>query len=437
VPPVRAPRRGARTLDNFTPDAASQLQGPDWLVERRRSAAAYAREVGLPSTDEEVWRYSRISDLELDRFSPMVPLGQPPAGLPSASSELLASVTERSGFAVLCNGRLLESQLDPGAERQGVRLRQLGADDAELLGSVIGDPTDALTALNEAFAPTPLVLEVPAGVQLDQPLVFHQWTDTAGIASFSRLLVVAGRDSSVEILDVESGADVASLHVPVVEIAAGPAARVRYLNVQDAGEQTWRIGGQASRVDEDATLVSAQAAFGGWYARSRADCRLVGRGSTGNLVALYFGEGDQMFDFRTFQDHIAPDTTSDLLFKGVVDDRSQAVYTGMIHVGTEARGTNAFQTNRNLKLSQDAWAESVPNLEIENNDVRCSHASAVGPVDEEQRFYLESRGIPSPVAERLIVAGFFEEVLDRLPVGVMAPVLASRIAARLQKREGG
>ena len=119
-----------------------------------------------------------------------------------------------------------------------------------------------------------------------------------------------------------------------------------------------------------------------------------GRGATGDLLAVYFGEGDQTLDFRTFQDHDAPDTTSNLLFKGAVGGHSRSVYTGLIQVEKEARGTNAFQTNRNLKLSDHAWAESVPNLEIENNDVHCSHASTVGPVDEEQRFYLESRGVP-------------------------------------------
>ena len=137
---------------------------------------------------------------------------------------------------------------------------------------------------------------------------------------------------------------------------------------------------------------------------------------------------------RQFQDHVAPDTTSNLLFKGAVGGRSKSVYTGLIKVEKSARGTNAFQTNRNLKLSDHAWAESVPNLEIENNDVRCSHASTVGPVDEDQRFYLESRGVPTAVAERLIVAGFFDEVLEQLPVPELATIVAEAIDARLDRR---
>jgi Fe-S cluster assembly protein SufD len=167
------------------------------------------------------------------------------------------------------------------------------------------------------------------------------------------------------------------------------------------------------------------------------DCRLVGRGATGNLDALYFADGDQMLDFRTFQDHAAPDTTSNLLFKGAVDGRSRSVYTGLIQVRKDARGTNAFQTNRNLNLSEEAWAESVPNLEIENNDVRCSHASTVGPVDVDQRFYLESRGVPPTVAERLIIAGFFDEVLADLPDVPARAAVRAALTAKLDAREVG
>jgi Fe-S cluster assembly protein SufD len=142
-----------------------------------------------------------------------------------------------------------------------------------------------------------------------------------------------------------------------------------------------------------------------------------------------------MHDIRTLQDHVAPGTTSNLLFKGAVEGLAQSVYTGLIHIGKQAAGVNAFQTNRNVKLSDGAWAHSDPNLEIENNDVRCSHASTVGPVDEEQAFYLESRGIPPTVAERLIVMGFFDEVLDRLPVPGAVRLLRDEVARKLARRD--
>ncbi len=201
--------------------------------------------------------------------------------------------------------------------------------------------------------------------------------------------------------------------------------------MQLRGPRIWQVASQLSRVDADATLTSAQAGLGGDYARTRTDCHLVGRGATGTLQALYFGEGEQTLDFRTFQQHAAPDTTSNLLFKGAVDDHSRSVYTGLIKVEKEARGTNAFQTNRNLKLSEHAWAESVPNLEIETNDVRCSHASTVGPIDIDQRFYLESRGVPTDVAEQLVVAGFFAELVEALPVAMVGPLVEAAIEERL------
>jgi Fe-S cluster assembly protein SufD len=201
--------------------------------------------------------------------------------------------------------------------------------------------------------------------------------------------------------------------------------------VQDLDRATWSIGTLEITAESQANVKAGLAGFGGDYSRVRTDCRLIGRGATGDLLAAYFGDGDQTLDYRTFQDHVAPDTTSNLLFKGTVSDRSRSVYTGLIHVAKTARGTNAFQTNRNIKLSEEAWAESVPNLQIENNDVHCSHASAVGPIDEEQRFYLESRGVPPRVAERLIVAGFFAEVFDLLPASDLRPMLDAAVAAKL------
>jgi Fe-S cluster assembly protein SufD len=200
------------------------------------------------------------------------------------------------------------------------------------------------------------------------------------------------------------------------------------------GERVWQLGRQVSRVERDARFSTSMVALGGDYARLQVESALAGRGSSGEMLAVYFGERDQMHDFRTLQDHLAPKTTSNLLFKGAVQDRSRSVYTGLIHIAKQAAGVDAFQTNRNIKLSDSAWAESVPNLEIENNDVRCSHASAVGPVDEDQLYYLESRGVPPARAERLIVLGFFEEVLERLAVPGARGPLRGEITAKLDRR---
>jgi len=265
-------------------------------------------------------------------------------------------------------------------------------------------------------------------------LVFH-WLDGDGVAAFPRTIVETGPDASVTVVEHQGSADVAAFIDPVVELRAGDASRLSYVSVQDLGPRVWQIGYQVSSVGRDATLRSSMVALGGCYARVRTDSRIVGKGGTGFLTAAYFADGDRMHDFRTLQDHAAPSSTSELLFKGVVQDRGRSVYSGLIRVRKEARGTNAFQTNRNLVLSEGASAESVPNLEIETDDVRCSHASAVGPIEDEQRYYLESRGIPPTVAERLIVLGFLGEVIDKLPTPSFVAGLRAAVVRRLAARE--
>jgi Fe-S cluster assembly protein SufD len=422
-------------LSTLTPDHAAALGGPDWLTARRVAAAERFAASSLPTTDEEVWRYSRIGDLDLDHFS----LGTtPPSGeVPLVVEGFLDTVPERAGLVLVHNGRVVRTELDERWVAEGVVLGSIGqvgvgpdAFEAE------PHEADVFAALNDAFSTDPVVVSVPAGVAVDGPIVVVQWLDEPGLLVLPRLVVHAGADSEVQILDWAGSPDgVEALTVPITELAVADAARVGYCNLQVLGDRTWQIGYQAAVVGVQATLRSFTAGFGGDYARLRTDCRLEGQGSTGDLFAVYFGTGDQTLDFRTFQDHVGPDTTSNLLFKGAVDDRSRSVYTGMIRVRPEARGTNAFQTNRNVKLSPDAWAESVPNLQIENNDVRCSHASTVGPIDEEQQFYLESRGVPPQVAERLIVGGFFDEALAGLPVPAAEPAIRARLIAALTSHE--
>jgi Fe-S cluster assembly protein SufD len=271
-----------------------------------------------------------------------------------------------------------------------------------------------------------------------EPIVIDHAVTVDGSASFPRLLIDAGEDSEVTVVEhFRSPEGQRALVVPFTYLRVGAAARVKYLAVNELGQQAWQLGHQLSRSGRDSTTQLATVALGGDYARIQTDARLEGAGATGEQVAVYFGEGHQMHDFRTLQDHAAPKTTSTLLFKGAMQGHAHSVYTGLIRVRKDAKGTNAFQTNRNLKLSEGAWAESVPNLDIETNDVRCSHASAVGPIDEEQRFYLESRGIPTPVAERLIVLGFFDEVLAQLPAPLLAARLRGEVAAKLDRRDEG
>ena len=221
----------------------------------------------------------------------------------------------------------------------------------------------------------------------------------------------------------------------VVELLIGDNAHVRYLSVQEQGAHTWQVALQRAHLGRDASLKSSVVALGGSYARLRSESLLAGSGAESDLTAVYFGDGHQMLDFRTLQDHDAPNTRSDLLFKGAVEDTAQSVYTGLIRIRPEAQKSVAFQTNRNLVLTEGADARSVPNLEIEADDVKCSHASTVGPVDEEQLYYLATRGVPPEEAERLIVLGFFDDVFDRLPVRSLVAPLRRSVVEKLEHRD--
>ena len=353
-----------------------------------------------------------------------------------ALDEIIAAAGEVAALVVVRNGRIVQVQVGEQARRAGLTVGRLCDLDADgtLLGEVAGAAPDALAELHDALASDPVLVSVKPGGVVELPVLVVHWTDADASVSAPHLVVRAGENSEVTVYDHQASADVDALVLPLVELDVGQAARLRYQNAQTLGPRVWQLGRQASRVGRDAHLVTAMVALGGDYARLSVDSTMIGKGGSGDMLAVYFGEGSQLLDFRTTQDHVAPATTSNLLFKGAVQDTSRAVYTGLIHIGKEAAGVNAFQTNRNVKLSSGAWAESVPNLEIENNDVRCSHASAVGPVDEDQRFYLESRGVPPQAAERLVVLGFFEEVLERLPVRGAAVPLRAEIAAKLSRR---
>ena len=425
-------------LETFSPAAAAALGGPDWLDARRQAAAERFASTALPTEAEEVWRYSRISELDLAAYRPVGAAPGATGAIPAEVKRIISAAGPPAGVVVSVDGRIVHTELDQHLAASGVVLGSLtdveeaAADD--ILGCAAGEPSEAFGELNAAFLTDPVVLRVPDGVVIERPVLVLHCVGADGLAVFPRTIVEVGRDAQVTVLEHQSSEDVAALVVPVTELDVAQAGRLRYLSVQALGTRVWQVGHQASRVERDATLQASTVALGGDYARLRSDSRLVGQGASSELLAIYFAEGDQMHDFRTLQDHAAPNTTSELLFKGAVEDRARGVYSGLIRVEKQAQKTNAFQTNRNLVLSEGAHADSVPNLEIEANDVRCSHATSVGPIDEDQRYYVESRGLPPEAAERLIVLGFFNEVLARMPLPTLEADLRRAVAAKLQRR---
>lgn len=428
-------------MNSFTSELSAELPGPSWLRARRAVAAEALQEAELPSPEAEEWRYSPIAEFDLGRWKIAKAREAKGADHAKKAKSSLSGI-EISGLVVCRDGWIVHAELEDEFESRGVRLGLAEESDLEDLPGKLPDRGDIFSKLTEAFSPDPAVLNVPRGVDCEGVIVvWHEFSSNKDLAVFPWLNLRLGENSSATVLELTgtdalgnlgSPAGSPSMFVcPLVAMSVSNSARLKYMNVQNLPAEVWQIASQAADVGSQATLVSSSAALGGGYARLRSDCRLTGRGATGDIVALSFANKSQTMDFRVFHSHIAPDTSSNLLFKGAIDDEARSIYTGLIRVGPDAKGTSAFQTNRNLKLSEDAWAESVPNLEIENNDVTCSHASTVGPVEEEQMFYLQSRGVPEDVAERLIVDGFFAETLEAMPVQSAVPMVRKALHEKL------
>jgi Fe-S cluster assembly protein SufD len=254
---------------------------------------------------------------------------------------------------VIRNGWVVDNTLDTRIAEAGVTIGPIAdlVDGADHLGSAIDSPVDLFGHLNRAYGPEPVAIVVPDGVQVDAPVVVVVLTDADASAVFPRVIVRCGDGATLTVVELHTSTDVGSLVVPVLEATVGRDGHLRHALVQELGPRVWQLAHQAFQVGQSGTVEAFTAGLGGEYARTRIDCRLVGRGAEGRLAAAYYGEGDQTLDFRTFQEHAAPDTTSDLLFKGALDGASHSIYSGLIRVRPEAVRTRAHQTNRNVKLS--------------------------------------------------------------------------------------
>ncbi|MGA2802873.1 MAG: Fe-S cluster assembly protein SufD [Acidimicrobiales bacterium] len=438
---------------SFTAGVARSLGGPRWLAERRLEALEEFAASPPPVVDEDMWRYSRISELDLGQF---VPSGSDAAaGLPPAleadawpeSAALLEHVGERSGLALVVDGVLVSFELSAQAGATGTVLRSVlddprrsvAFDQVTRLNRASGyeeHEPDVFDHLADAFLRDAVVLSVPARARIDHPIVIVHLLGSRraaemGEAVFARTLVDIGEAAEATVIELLVSGDGPLLVVPIVDIAVGDGAVLSYNAIQELGGGAWQLAHQRIRAGRDATIRTFTASLGGEYARFRTESVLAGQGGNAELLAAYLGDGTQTHDFRTLQEHAAPRTKSNLVFKGAVGGTARSVYSGLIRMRHGAKGADAFQTNRNLVLSDGAHADSVPNLDIEENDVRCSHASAVGQIDREQRFYLESRGVPPAVAERLILLGFFEDLWARIAAPGVRIHLAAAVAARL------
>jgi Fe-S cluster assembly protein SufD len=421
----------------FTKSAVEELSAlhgePEWLRARRLASFGIYEGMSLPDTKrEEDWRQVDLKGLDLDSYAPFQ---QPNGSAPAGSLDQVSGTIRQRGTSTPA------VVLDPGLAQQGVifmPLAQAAREHRELveryLFSAVKPDRDKFAALHAALFTGGTFLYVPENVSVDYPLISQFWSAGSGGAVLPHSLVVAGKGARFKYVDEFLSADRQEVLLASgsSEVFLEEGSDVGYVALQRWSEKTWQFANQRFHLGRDARLRMVDVALGGRFARIRVEAMLEGPGSTADLRGVFFGAGEQGFDFRTLQDHIAPHTTSDLLFKGALQDTARSVYVGVVRVEPEARLSSSNQANRNLLLSEKARASSEPILEILNNDIlRCSHGATVGPVDPEHLFYLESRGIPRPVAERMLVQGFLGEVLDRLPVAQVREAVEQELAARI------
>jgi Fe-S cluster assembly protein SufD len=380
------------------------------------------RALPLPSTTDEPWRFTDLKDFDPDAFvsNGHVSGSDPKTGSAETMLELdvaaLATVTE--------DGIEIERAPD------GVRFERLS--DHELLGTLVG-ADEKFAAHNAALWEHGLLVVVPAGVVLEQPLYVRVANSREGGALFWRLLVLAEPGSRFSVVEELASAspELSGYSNAVSELFLGAGAKVEYVSLQNLSQETWHFASHRARVERDAELDWVAGGFGSKKGKTRIQNDLAGPGATSRVTGAYFADGEQHLDYDTFQEHIAPNTTSDFAFKGALRDRATAVWRGMIKVEKDAQKTNAYQENRNLILSEKAHADSIPGLEIEANDVRCTHGATISPVNRDELFYAMARGISRGEAERLIVRGFFTDVLNRIEMEPVREAVTEALEARI------
>ncbi len=406
------------------------MSEPEWLRERRAHAWDVYERTPMPTIRLEEWRYTNLKkklDLDSLQLSDAEAMSDDASTWPERLRAAMDEDRAASGHIVIIDGHVVHADVDKQLAAQGVILESLQeaiTNHEELVRDHLA--TDAVpaeegkfAALNAALWSDGIFLYVPKGVQLELPVRVTCWLSEAGTAYFSRVLIVAEAQSQVSYVDEVLSDDFESQTYTstAVELIARDGARVQYVAVQRLGRGTFYQSIQRTLAQRDSKLDTLNVALGASVTRVDLNARLLGPGANSDMLGLYFGDDDQHFDFNTSQDHVAEHTSSDLLYKGALDGASRAAFRGIIRVLPGAQGTDAYQTNRNLLLSPESRADSLPNLEIEADDVKCSHGATVGQLDDEAKFYLMSRGLSLIQAERLVVLGFLGEVLAKLPLG--------------------
>jgi Fe-S cluster assembly protein SufD len=408
---------------------AERAGEPSFGVDTRREAAAVARSLAFPGRTDELWRRTDFRTLEgaIEGLDPFVAADAKPAIPALVQERMRQEGLSDAGEAVLvqADGAIVLDRMSEALARQGVvvaplerALREHGDLLKGRLGALIRPDEDWYTAVGTALHAGGTFVHVPDGVQAALPIrVFHTLSRPGRMAA-PRTVIVLGKGARATILEeqLSSTMDGIAFYDAGAEIFVGEEAHLTFATLQDWGRNVYHYSNQRARIERGGELQCIHTMLGARMAKMNSYFDLAGPGASAYVHGFIFGDARQHFHLHTLQRHLRDHTTSDLLIKSCLKDRARSVYQGLIQVSEGAQRTDAYQANRNLLLSDQARADSIPGLEILANDVRCTHGATIGHVDDEQMYYLRSRGLPSVEAQRLIVEGFFVPVLDRIPI---------------------
>jgi Fe-S cluster assembly protein SufD len=434
-------------LTGFSREAVEELSRrkgePAWVLEARLAAWDAFERLPMPQRTDEEWRRTDIRPLKLDKLVPFAGVGErvaSPDGLLSAIEGGVSDESDRAGVIIQRDASTVFTEVASDVTAQGVIYCDLDTAVREypelvqryFMTQAVPANFGKFEALHAAFWQGGTFLYVPKNVAIELP--FRSFTvGQKPAAIFAHTLVVLDEGAEAFFVDAFNsptgeGQGFAS---EVVELILGKGSKLRYVQVQDWGRHVWNFMTERAILTNDATLNSLHVTLGSKFSKNSIGSHLRGPNALAEMLGIYFGDGDQFFDHHTWQLHEAPYATSDLEFKGALKDRARSVYSGLIKVYEGAQKTDAYQQNRNLILSREARADSIPNLEIGANDVRCTHGATVSQVVPEHIFYLQARGIPYAEAQKLIVEGFFRPVIDRIPVEEIQGFLEGAIARKV------
>jgi Fe-S cluster assembly protein SufD len=395
---------------------------PDWFCDQQYAAWKEFEALPQPTRKDQAWRFSNVALLDLAPFKISAPLSEDDRKSVLKYSRGLDKYAARMIFA---NDQLIEHDIvSEDLKRRGVIFQPLGramVEHADLFRKYFMSTEATLgsakfAALHKALVSSGTFLFVPRGLEIKEPIEIFHWLRHDNMSIFPHLLLVTDELAKVTVIEHFRSCDqrAAGFACGVNDLIAGPGAKVTYVCAQNWAENVIALQMNSTTVDHDASALSLNLHLGGKYSRFESLSRLIGEGGRSDLLAVAVAKHQQEFDARTLQDHISPHTASDLLYKNALDDRARTTFGGLIRVEPHAHFTDAYQKVRNLLLSDDAEANSMPGLEILADNVRCTHGATSGQIDEDELFYLRSRGIPTKVAQRLLVTGFLDEVIQRL-----------------------